>query len=355
MTDQQTQDGLPEILFETRGALGVVTLNRPDQLNALSHAMVTAMSDQLRSWAVDPSVAAVVVRSAGGKAFCAGGDVRAVLNADSGGAAEMATFFAAEYRLNHQIKTYPKPYIALVDGICMGGGVGVSVHARYRVAGDGAVIAMPETMIGLTPDVGASYFLPRLPRRLGWHMGLTGARLGPEDALFAHLTDYYVRSDRFSAVLDALAVADYADDADETICEVLSLNAAAPDGAPLKAQASEIEEAYAGEDLAAVLAALEAGSPWAKAQAQAIRERCPTMTIVTFELLRRGAPDLPTALRQEYRACRFAAARPDFLEGVRATLVEKRAPVWSPASLTAVDPAETAGALADLGAAELTL
>lgn len=335
---------LSEILFEQRGPVGLVTLNRPEQLNALTSAMIAAMLEKLEQWGLDRSVSAVVVRGAGEKAFCAGGDIRPAARPGLDVAAHFRSFFREEYRLNQAIKRFNKPYIALMDGVCMGGGVGVSVHGDYRVGGDRLLLAMPELGIGLVPDVGSTFFLPRLPRAIGMHLGLTGARLKAADCMQAHLIDYYVRSERMAALIDQLAAADYSDGADEAVCEVLAMNASAPGTPPLKAHFEEIEAAYEREDLTAILAALEAGSPWAREQAAQIRRGCPVSAVVAHRLLKEPAADIEEALIQEFRATCFCAARPDFAEGVKAALVEKRPPVWSPSRLEQVTEADVAGA-----------
>jgi len=194
-----------DVLFEMRGAVGLITLNRPSALNALTRDMCLRMSEQLRQWARDEKISLVVVRGAGDRAFCAGGDIKALYESGKAGTRYVTDFYADEYRLNTLIKEYSKPYVALIDGITMGGGVGVSVHGSHRVAGDKTVFAMPETGIGLFPDVGGSYFLPRLPGALGMYLALTGARLKTADALYAGIATHYVPSVRHHALLDGLS------------------------------------------------------------------------------------------------------------------------------------------------------
>ncbi len=196
----------PEILFEQRGAVGLVTLNRPKALNALTHGMVVVMKAMLDEWAVDPAIGIVVVRGAGEKAFCAGGDIRAIAKSGRAGTSYALDFWHDEYILNATIKHYPKPYLALIHGIVMGGGVGVSVHGRYRVACETTLFAMPETGIGFFPDVGGSYFLPRCPGELGMYLALTGARLKVADAHYCGVASHIVPQTRWGNLLDALAV-----------------------------------------------------------------------------------------------------------------------------------------------------
>src|SRR4051794_6539904 len=182
-----------EILFDRRGAAGVITLNRPKALNAVTHEMVRALARQLEVWATDNAVTRVVITAAGERAFSAGGDIRALYELGrAGGQTEMLTFWRDEYPLNAMIKRYPKPYVALIDGIVMGGGVGVSIHGSHRVAGDRFAFAMPEVGIGFFPDVGATWFLPRLPGRLGTYCALTGARLDGADAVVAGIATHRV-------------------------------------------------------------------------------------------------------------------------------------------------------------------
>lgn len=344
-----------DILFETREALGLITLNRPQAMNALTHDMALRLDAQLRAWAVDDAVRLVAIQGAGEKAFSAGGDIRTLIENGREKAAESYAFYIDEYRLNARIKRFPKPYVALMDGVVMGGGVGVSIHGGYRVGGDRLLFAMPETGIGFVPDVGGAFFLPRLPRRIGWWLALTGARLKAGDAMFAHVIDYYVRSDATPALIDRLASADLASDPDGVVCEILAETAAPPPEAPLRAQAIELEEAFSAESLDALLSALKAGSAWAQAQAAEIEKKSPAATVMTWRMLTEGQRlDLEDALRLEYRLARDRVVSADFAEGVRAAIVDKdHAPRWSPASLDAVDRAAVDAAFADLGAEEL--
>src|SRR3954454_9731154 len=195
----------PEILFERRGAAGIVTLNRPKALNAVTHGMVRALAQQLHKWEADAAVTRVIIGAAGERAFSAGGDIRALYELGRAGRqSEMLTFWRDEYPLNAYIKRYPKPYVALIDGIVMGGGVGVSVNGSHRVAGDRFSFAMPEVGIGFFPDVGATWFLPRLPGELGTYCALTGERLDAGEGVAAGVATHRVRSARFAELLDGL-------------------------------------------------------------------------------------------------------------------------------------------------------
>ncbi|MEO1330503.1 MAG: enoyl-CoA hydratase/isomerase family protein, partial [Pseudomonadota bacterium] len=235
-----------------------------------------------------------------------------------------------------------------------------SIHGRYRVGGDRLKFAMPEVGIGFIPDVGGAYFLPRLPRRIGWWLATTGTPIGVGDAIFAHVVDYYVRSSDFDALIERIAAEDLgatSDEADEALCGILAEMAAAPPEAGLRTHALEIETACEAESLAQAIAALEAGSDWEQAQAALIAKKSPTALALTWEMLRRGAAcaTLEEALRIEYRLARDRVVSAEFREGVRAAVIDKdHAPNWSPATLAAVDPALVAAAFAPLGAEELS-
>ena len=205
-----------DVLFEAQHGVGTITLNRPKALNALTLDMIHRISPQLAAWQEDSTVKAVVIRGAGERAFCAGGDVRAVWEAGRQGDRMTEDFFREEYRLNRLIHTFAKPYVALIDGITMGGGVGLSVHGSHRIAGDRTMLAMPEVGIGLFPDVGGSYFLPRLPGRLGLFLALTGWRLHAADAIHCGVATDYVPSDRVDDLMAALTALDWSKDGAET-------------------------------------------------------------------------------------------------------------------------------------------
>jgi enoyl-CoA hydratase len=342
-----------EILFERRGAAGVVTLNRPQALNALSYSMVLALRAQLRDWEGDGAIARVVIRAAGDRAFCAGGDIRALYDLHKTGRTDEAVdFWRKEYPLNAAIRDYPKPYVALVDGICMGGGVGVSMHGAYRVAGDRFSFAMPEVGIGFFPDVGATYLLPRLPDRTGTYLALTGNRLGPDDACALGLATHRVPSAKLGPLTEALC-------ADEPVEALLAAHAVAPGGAPLAQHRAVIERAFAGETVEAVLAALDreaAGSAFAREQATLIRSKCPLSLKIAHEQMQRGGSlDMHEAMRTEFRIVSRVARGYNFYEGVRATVLDKdNTPRWRPASLAEVSAMDVAGYFAPL-AEELPL
>ncbi len=322
-----------DIQFEVRGRAGFITLNRPKALNALTLPMIEAMDARLAVWATDPAVDAVVVRGAGERAFCAGGDVRAIWQAGKDGDSLTRDFFRAEYRLNRRIKVFAKPYVAVLDGITMGGGVGVSVHGSHRVATERTLFAMPETRIGLFPDVGASHFLPRLAGKLGLYLGLTGARLKAADALYAGVATHYVDSARLPELEEALA----AKGAD--VGAALAGVTSDPGPAPLVRHRAAIDGCFVGVTVEGIIAALEdAGGDWAATTLEALRAASPTSLKITAEELRRGARlEFDACMSMEFRLSQACLARHDSYEGIRAAVIDKdNAPSWQPAALADV-------------------
>ncbi len=319
MTIQSTD----EVLFEHRGAIGHILLNRPKALNSLTLDMALAMTAQLLDWAKDDDVKAVVVEGAGEKGFCAGGDIRALYESGQSDGAYARDFYFREYQLNHLIKSFPKPYIALIDGVTMGGGVGVSVHGSHRVAGDRTLFAMPETGIGLFPDVGGTYFLPRLPHRLGYWLGLSGDRLKAADCVFAGVATAYVPSDKHSALVEALATGQDPDAAINDFAENLV--------APLADKAAEIENWFSDDDLTAIFARLEAdGSDQATALLANMKGKSPISMVVAARQLAEGAKlGFDDCMTLEYRLARRFIEGKDFYEGVRAVIIDKdNDPKW---------------------------
>ena len=329
----------PEALIERRGASGHILLNRPKALNALTHGMVRAIRPELEAWRNDPAITRVVITGAGEKAFCAGGDIRALYDLGKAGrVAESRAFWREEYILNHEMKTYPKPIVALIGGIVMGGGVGVSIHGSHRVATEKLMFAMPEVGIGFFPDVGASFFLPRLPRRAGVYLALTGARIGLGDALALGLVTHGVAHDRLSEVGKALEAGD---DVDAT----LERFTVPPPPSPLFDRLGDIEEALAAPTLAGVVAGLEkaaaAGSAFAVETLATMRTKSPTSMAVALEQVRRGGSlSFADVMQMEYRVVSHIGDGHDFYEGVRAVIVDKdQKPVWRPARIEDLDPA----------------
>ena len=315
-----------EVLFERRGKCGVITLNRSEALNALTLNMVRLMKPVLADWAEDDAIENIVIEGAGEKGFCAGGDIRALHDWGQAGEPEATGFYREEYQLNRQIKTFPKPYIALIDGITMGGGVGVSVHGSHRVATEKTIFAMPETGIGLLPDVGGTYFLPRLAGETGAWLVLTGARLKGADSLAAGVATHFTPSENIAALKEALAEGGDVD-------AILAAHHQAPEGANLPAQQGDIDRLFAGDSVADIVAALEAdGGDWAQAQAAAVKSKSPTSAAVALRQMRDGIKaEFDACMRIEMRAVTRIMALTDFYEGVRATIIEKTgAPNWSP-------------------------
>lgn len=354
----------PDVLLETRGPLGLVTLNRPKALNALDLGMIRAMYPRLLAWAREPGIRAVVIRGAGGRAFCAGGDVRAVaasldVPVPPGGERLSEAFFRAEYALNHLIHHLGKPYIALVDGICMGGGLGLSVHGSHRVVTERLVLAMPETAIGLFPDVGGGWFLPRFPGEAGTYLGLTGARCNAADALWLGYATQFVESSRLDALVEALASADWDSGSPDAVASrVLSGFHSSPGESPLRARQGDIDRCFSSDRVEDILASLDAeGSEWARETRSTLARMSPTSLKVTLRQLRVCRP-LPydSVVTVEYRLSQHLTARPDFREGIRAVLVDKdQKPRWRPSSLSDVSESEVAACFAPLGDGELVL
>src|SRR4051812_16683597 len=332
-----------EILFERRGAAGIVTLNRPKALNAVTHDMVRALARQLEAWANDPAVTRVVITAAGERAFSAGGDIRALYELGRAGRqAEALTFWRDEYPLNIAIKRYPKPYVALIDGIVMGGGVGVSVNGSHRVAGDKFQFAMPEVGIGFFPDVGATWFLPRLPDELGTYCALTGDRLDTADGLGCGIATHRVRSARFSELIEALCGAVPVD-------AVLAAFTEPVDAGALTRQRPAIDRWFNANHMEAILASLEASAAgldgeadFARTTAAAIRAKSPLSLKLALALQRRGRTlAFDECIRTEYRVVSRVVRGHDFYEGIRAVIIDKdQAPNWRPSALAAIGETE---------------
>ncbi len=348
--------GDPAELSQARfGGLVVVTLNRPQALNALTLAMIRRLDALLAAWAADPAIAAVAIAGAGERAFCAGGDVRALYDAGRRGDPLVRDFYRAEYRLNHRIKCYRKPYVAFMDGIAMGGGVGVSVHGSHRIATERSLFAMPEAGIGFFPDVGATWFLARCPGAIGLYLGLGGARIRAADMLYAGIATHHVPRRHWPALRDGLA-----DEATPAGVTALIERFAAPPGeeGQLPQRRAAIDRAFAEPTVEAILASLDrVGDAWAGATAAAMRRSSPTSLKVTLCALGQArALDFAAALAVEYRLSqRFMQGR-DFYEGVRAAVIAKdRAPRWQPAELAAVTDSQVAAYFAPLAEPDLTL
>ncbi len=332
-----------DILFERRGAAGLVTLNRPAALNAVTHGMVLALRAQLDRWADDAGITRVVIQAAPGRAFSAGGDIRHLYELGKAGKHdEMLQFWRDEYPLNALIKNYRKPYVALIDGIVMGGGVGVSLHGSHRVAGDRFAFAMPEVGIGFFPDVGATWFLPRMPGELGTYCGLTGERLNGADAVAAGLATHRIASARFPELLEGLA-------GTVSVDAVLGAFAEPAGVGPIQARRAAIDRLFDGNRVEDILAALDkeaasgsADAEWAGKTAATMRTKSPLSLKIALQQVRRGKSwDFDTCMRAEFRIVSRVVHDHDFYEGVRAVIVDKEnKPRWQPASLGEVSDEE---------------
>ena len=352
-----------DIQFGREGGIGTVLLNRPQALNAFTLGMYRRFDPALRAWAVDPVIHAVLIEGAGDRAFCAGGDVRAVYEAGKGISGDSdftSVFFAEEYRIISFIHHYPKPYIAILDGITMGGGAGVSVNGAYRVATEKTMFAMPETGIGLFPDVGATRFLNLCPGQIGRYLGLTGARLGPADALYCGFATHFVPRHQVPELKAALTGTAWDAGAEQAQVEaVLARFNTDPGPPPLAEKRTAIDRCFADDSVEAILAALEAETSdprWAAEMRASLLTKSPASLRITLRQLILGRDmDLEDALKLEYRMTQHVMAAHDFYEGVRAALVDKdQTPRWRPATLAGFREAASEAYFASLGEGELT-
>lgn len=328
--------GNKDVLVNVDRGVGLITLNRPKAINSLTHAMVNAMSPVLADWDHDDDIVAVVVDGAGDRGLCAGGDIVALYHSARGDKSEALQFWYDEYLLNAQIGRFSKPYVALMDGIVMGGGVGVAVHGSVRVVTDTTKMAMPEVGIGLIPDVGGTLILSRAPGLLGVHAALTGVTFGAGDALAMGFADHFVPHDALADFTQAV-IADGVDAA-------LTTHSAEAPPSQFLAQRDWIDHCYVGETVADIIAALrdhDAGA--ANDAADLMATRSPISLAVALEAIRRSAKldTLEDVLRQDYRTSYASVHSHDFVEGIRAQVIDKdRNPKWSPASLAAVTTAD---------------
>lgn len=319
---------MSDVLTRIEGRAGRITLNRPQALHALTTDMCQAMTDALLAWREDPAVELVLLDHSGERGFCAGGDIRMLAESGAADGKAAREFFFIEYRLNHLLFEYPKPVAVIMDGITMGGGVGLAMPARYRIATEKTTFAMPETGIGLFPDVGGGWFLPRMPGHIGRWLALTGARIKAADCELVGVATDFVQSAKI-ADLKAAILADPA--AIETVLTEYEGDAGRP---PLAEHQDEIDSIFALDGLEAILAALKAsGSDWANEQLKVLATKSPqTMKVALRQLqLGGGAKTFAENMAMEYRIGARVVQRHDFLEGVRAVIVEKdHAPRWNP-------------------------
>jgi len=339
-----------EVLTRVESGVGRITLNRPKALHALNRDMCEAMTAALLAWRRDEAVQSVLIDHSGERGFCAGGDIRMIAESGAGDASEAKAFFLSEYRLNHLMFEYPKPITAIVDGIVMGGGVGISEPAEVRIATERTTYAMPETGIGLFPDVGGGWFLSRLPGQTGVWLALTGARLKAADTVFLGIHSHYLPSDAVEA-FKAILAADPAHPAD--VADGLEAD---PGEAPVEANLEAIDRLFAFDTVEEIFAALEADrSEWALAQLAVLKSKSPQSMKVTLRQLRTGAALATFAdnMVMEYRLGGRVVRSHDFQEGVRAVIVDKdNTPNWSPADLSGVTDAVVEALFAPLPADE---
>lgn len=339
-----------EVLTRVENGLGRLTLNRPKAIHALNRSMCEIMTEALLAWRSDPSVSSILIDHSGERGFCAGGDIRMIAESGAGDASEAKTFFMAEYRLNHLLFEYPKPITAIVDGIVMGGGVGVSEPANVRIATERTTYAMPETGIGLFPDVGGGWFLPRLPGQTGVWLALTGARLKAVDTVALGIHTHFMTADGIAAF-----VRDLSEQPDDPVAPA-DTYAAEAGPAPLAEHRDPIDRLFAFDTVEEIAAALEAdGSEWALAQLGVLRTKSPQSLKVTLRQLRRGATlsSFADNMAMEYALGGRVVRTHDFQEGVRAVIVDKdNAPKWSPARIEDVSDADLDALFAPLPANE---
>ena len=334
---------MSDILTAAANGLGHITLNRPTALHALNTGMCAAMIDALVAWRDDASVHAILLDHAQGtRGFCAGGDIRMIAESGASDSKAAREFFFTEYRLNHLLFTYPKPIVALIDGVTMGGGVGISMPARFRIATENTTYAMPETGIGLFPDVGGGWYLPRKPGAIGMWLALTGARLKAADCLIAGVATHFMPTEILAAARAQIAGAAQTHDAARALesgLDALSESAGRPKELTDE-NIARINRIFTLGSVDEIFAALESDeSDWAKAQRATLRTKSPQATIVTFRQMRAGAhmKSFEDEMRSEYRIASRVCARYDFQEGVRALIVDKdNKPVWSPSTLDGV-------------------
>lgn len=324
-----------EVIFEQSGRAGIITLNRPKALNALTLGMVRQMHDRLDQWAGDDAIGHVIITAAGDRAFCAGGDIRQLYEWGLERNPAFLEFYRDEYLLDTCIKTYPKPYVAVMDGITMGGGVGVSVHGSHRIATERLSFAMPETGIGLFPDVGGSYFLPRCPGETGMYLGLTGHRLTAADSCYLGIATHHVP---VAALADLIAALAKTRDIDGCLAEF----AGSPGDAEIAAHRAQIDRHFAQPGVAEIIASLDAaGSEWSAGTARILETKSPTSLEITFRQISRGkSMTFRECMQMEYRIVNRIFTGHDFFEGTRAAVIDKdRAPKWRPQRLGDIDPA----------------
>ncbi|CAM5089725.1 unnamed protein product [Natator depressus] len=354
-------DSAAEVLLEKKGCAGVITMNRPKALNALNLSMIRQIYPQLKTWEKDPETFLIIIKGTGGKAFCAGGDIRAVTDAGKVGDRLAQDFFREEYILNNAVGTCQKPYVALIDGITMGGGVGLSVHGHFRVATEKTLFAMPETAIGLFPDVGGGYFLPRLSGKIGYYLALTGFRLKGRDLQKAGIATHFVESEKLPALEEDLIA--LKSPSKENVADVLNsyhmkCKIDQEKQFVLDEHMDKINSLFSASCMEEIIQNLKQdGSPFALKQLETINKMSPTSLKMTLRQLREGASmNLQDVLTMEYRLSQACMSGHDFYEGVRAVLIDKdQVPKWKPATLEEVTDEFVENCFKSLGNNDLKL
>jgi enoyl-CoA hydratase/carnithine racemase len=336
-----------EAYIRVEGCAGRITLNRPEVLNALTHDMITAITHALSAWMQDPAVKLAVIDANGGRAFCAGGDIQSLYREGRSHPEKGRAFWRDEYRLNAMIRRYPKPYVALMDGIVMGGGVGISAHGSHRIVTERSSVTMPETSIGFIPDVGGTRLLADAPGQTGFYLGLTATRMSPGDAIYAGFADTYMPSDKLPDLSEAL---------NEEGIRAISEFSLAPPASKLKELRPMIDLHFEKSSVQEIVASFASPkSDWEYATLAALRRVSPFAAAAAFEALRRARQtrDLEPCLATEYRFAYRSLEGHDFFEGIRAAVIDKdRMPKWQPPRIEDVTPESVAAALAPLNGEE---
>ncbi|MBG6056358.1 enoyl-CoA hydratase [Salinibacterium sp. CAN_S4] len=340
-----------EVIMSRVGMLGSIILNRPKALNALTHGMVVSITEALTAWEQDDAVQTVVISGAGDRGLCAGGDIVGIYRSAKDGSGDAERFWRDEYRLNSFIARYPKPFVAIMDGIVLGGGIGISAHASLRIVTERTKVGMPEVGIGFAPDVGGTLLLARAPGELGTHLALTGAMATGADAIALGIADTLVQSGELPALLVELQT--------EAAGAVIARHSTPAPPAPLDAARGWIDAAYAGDDARGIVARLAASEVEdARSAASTILSKSPTSVSVALAALRRVTPEstLDDVLEQEYRVGLRFLEGTEIVEGIRAQVIDKdRNPAWSPSSLDGVTREQVEHYFAPLGERELDL
>lgn len=332
-----------EVLFEEmegrEGSLGVITLNRPAVLNSLNHDMIQALYQQLRLWETDNNIKAVLIRAAEGRAFCAGGDLRLTYERMRAKDPRMTSFFHDEYQLNRTIFHYPKPYIAILDGITMGGGVGISMHGSHRIATDRLLFAMPETGIGFFPDVGGSYFLPRLPGQIGFYLGLTGARIASDECAHIGIVQHKMSQDSIPALINELSNAPLKGDANAAVSNLIAGYQVPLKPSQLIEHQHALNQCFGETTMERIMHALQQSDDALCQEALTmLAKKSPASLKIALKAMQEGKHlDFDACMRQEYRLVTRFLLGHDFAEGIRAVIIDKdQKPVWKPNTLESV-------------------